>query len=394
MTYEDAVSYYTSSPKFLQILGNDSLVKLLGYLGNPQEKLDFIHIAGTNGKGSVSLMTADALSLTGKKTGLFTSPYINRFNERIKINGEDIPDDDLIRLTQTVKYAIDFLKIELSSFAKITALAFLYFCEQKCDFVVLETGLGGRLDATNVIKKPKLSIITRIALDHTEYLGDTISQIAAEKCGIIKCDCPVLTLKTQNPEALSVIADFASKNNSMLMISDEKCDFELGLQGSFQKENAALSEAALRFLGVSDDVMRLSFKSSRFPARFEFLRENLLIDGAHNPNGISALLSSLKSLNRPIHFIVAMMQDKNFQNSAKLIEDFGGKITVTQIDNPRCLKACDFAKCFLSAKVEPDAKRAVLSALCDADKNELICVLGSLYLAGEIRKEFTNAERY
>ena len=391
MTYDDAVKYYTASPKFLQVLGNDGLVKLLDFLQNPQDKLDFIHIAGTNGKGSVSLMIAETLSLAGQKIGLFTSPFINRFNERIKINGKDISDKDLIRLTEKLQAAISQLDIELSSFAKITALSFMYFCEQKCDLVVLETGLGGRLDATNVIKKPKISVITKIALDHTEYLGETIAEITAEKCGIIKPNCPVLTFKRQNPEALAVIADFAEKCGSKLLFSKEKCEFELGLKGDFQKENAVLAEACLRFLGIPENTIKEGFKKSRWPARFEFLRDNLLIDGAHNPDGISALLASLKALSRPVHFVVAMMQDKNLEKSARLIDDFSGKVTVTQIDTARCIKAEEFKKYFKNADLQPDAKKAVRYALDNAENDELVCVLGSLYLAGEIRKEFTNA---
>lgn len=391
MTYDDAVKYYTASPKFLKTLGNEALLKLLSYLENPQDKLSFIHVAGTNGKGSVSLMIAETLSLTGKKIGLFTSPYINRFNERVQINGENIPDSDLVRLTEKIKSAISHLDIELSAFAKITALAFLYFTEQKCDIVVLETGLGGRLDATNVIKKPLISVITRIALDHTEILGDTISKIAVEKCGIIKQNCPVATLKNQDADALSVISDFAEKCGSVLILSKDKCDFELGLSGDYQKENAALSEACLRFLGIDESLIREGFKKSRWPARFEFVREDLLIDGAHNPNGVTALLSSLKSLNRPIHFVTAMMKDKDVEKSAKLIDDFGGRITATQIDSPRCIKAEDFKNYFKNANAEPDAIKAVYSALKNAKDGELVCVLGSLYLAGEIRKEFTNA---
>ncbi|MCR4693574.1 MAG: bifunctional folylpolyglutamate synthase/dihydrofolate synthase [Firmicutes bacterium] len=391
MNYDDAVAYYTASPKFLNVLGNDGLLKLLDFLGNPQESLDFIHIAGTNGKGSVCLMISETLSLTGKKIGLFTSPFISVFNERIRINGENIPNSDLVRLTVKLKSAIETLSVELSSFAKITALAFMYFCKQKCDIVVLETGLGGRYDATNVITSPKLSVITKIALDHTEYLGDTIPEIAAEKCGIIKPLCPVLTMKNQDKGALSKIEEFAKKNNSDLIFSKEKCDFELGLSGDFQKENAAIAEAALRFLGISEENIKKGFKISRWPARFEFIKSNLLLDGAHNPDGITALLSSLKSLNRPVHFVVAMMKDKNFEKSAKLIEDFGGRITVTQLDVPRCLKAEEFKTHFSSAKAETDAVKAVTDALNSANENEIVCVLGSLYLAGKIRKEFTNA---
>lgn len=391
MNYTEAVNYYTKAPKFLQILGNDGLLKLLDYLGNPQDSLDCLHIAGTNGKGSVCLMIAKALEASGKKVGLYTSPFITVFNERIRINGENITDSDLVRLTETVKNAIDKLNIELSSFAKITALAFLYFYEQKCDIVVLETGLGGRLDATNVIKKPIASVITKIALDHTEYLGETISEIAAEKCGIIKQGCPVVTMKNQAPEALSAIKEFAEKNNSKLIFSEDSCELELGLRGDFQKQNAAIAEAALRLLGIAENAIIKGFKESRWPARFEFLRDDLLIDGAHNPDGVSALLASLKTLKRPVHFVVAMMQDKNFEKSAKMIDGFGGKVTVTQVDMPRCLKASDFKNYFSAPLCEENPVKAVENALKTAENGEIVCVLGSLYLAGKIRKEFTNA---
>lgn len=391
MNYDDAVKFYTDTPKFLSVLGNDGLLKLLNYLGNPQENLEYIHIAGTNGKGSVCLMIAETLKCAGKKVGLFTSPYISVFNERIRVNGENISDSDLVRLTEKLKSALERIPVELSSFAKITALAFMYFNEQKCDIVVLETGLGGRYDATNVITSPKLSVITKIALDHTEYLGDTIPEIAAEKCGIIKPLCPVLTTKAQNISALSKIREFAEKNNSDLILSEEKCEFELGLLGDFQKENAAIAEAALRFLGIDEDIIKTGFKKSRWPARFEYVTSNLLIDGAHNPDGITALLASLKKTNRPVHFVVAMMKDKNFERSAKLIDGFGGKVTVTEIDNPRCLKAEEFKNCFSSAKTELNPVKAVTDALNSSEENEIVCVLGSLYLAGTIRKEFTNA---
>ena len=394
MTYENAVEYYTASPKFLKVLGNDGLLKLLYRLGNPQDSLKYIHVAGTNGKGSVCLMISEVLALTGKKVGLFTSPYINVFNERIRINGTNIPDSDLIRLTEVLKSALDELEIELSSFAKITALAFMYFCEQKCDIVVLETGLGGRLDATNVIKNPALSVITKIALDHTEYLGSTIPEIAAEKCGIIKHACPVLTYVNQTADALSIIEKTAKKNSSNLILSDDDCNFELGLHGDFQRQNAAIAHAALRFLNVPEIIIKEGFKKSHWPARFEFLQDNLLIDGAHNPDGMSALLASLKKLNRPVHFVIAMMQDKNFEKSALLINGFGGKVTVTELDLPRCLKAEEFAKYFSSPHIEQNPKRAVKNALADASGDELVCVLGSLYLAGEIRKDFTNAKRH
>lgn len=386
MNYDEAVNYY-QSPKFSKILGNDALLSLLEYLGNPQNNLSYIHIAGTNGKGSVSLMLSTALIESGLKVGLFTSPYIETFNERIKINNKNIPDTDLISCTETVKSAIDELKLDISAFAKITAAAFVYFSKMKCDIVVLETGLGGRLDATNVVI-PKVSVITKIGLDHTEYLGDTIEKIATEKCGIIKNNIPVVTTSSQTDEALKTIKMCAKSKNSKLYIADKSIQYDLGLKGEYQKENAGIAVCVLELLGISKNSVINGLKQSFWPARFEFLRSNLLLDGAHNPDGISALLSSLTKLNRPVHFVIAMMRDKNYEDSAKLIESFGAKVTVTQIDMPRCISAKELAEKFECANVIENPIDAVNFALNNASQNELVCVLGSLYFAGKIRKNF------
>ena len=388
MDYTEALDYYVKTPAFLSNSGNDALLTLLEYLGDPQDKLKYIHVAGTNGKGSVCVMLAKAYEKAGYRTGLYTSPYIDVFNERIRINGENISDDELVSYTERIKSAIEKLHIELTAFAKITACAFLYFCEKKCDIVILETGLGGRLDATNVIKRPILSIITKIGLDHTEYLGNTLTEIASEKCGIIKNGVPVLTTKAQNTEALSEIEKNAKKKGSRLLLAEKSCELPLGLQGEYQKQNAAIAEKALDFLGFDKDIIKEAFKESTNPARFEFLSDNLLIDGAHNPDGISALLESLKSLSRPVRFVIAMMRDKNYAESARLIYGSGARITVTQLDNPRCLSANELLKCFPNAEIDENYESAVTKALQNISENEIVCVAGSLYLASAVRRKF------
>ena len=388
MDYKETLKYINDTPKFSKILGNDDLKKLLEKLGNPQKKTEFIHIAGTNGKGSVSAMLASILRASGKKCGLYTSPFIEVFNERIQVNGENIPDCDLARIATQVKKNIDDLGVEISVFAQITAMAFLYFAEQNCDIVVLETGLGGRLDATNVIPSPKLSIITKIGLDHTEYLGDTIEKITEEKCGIIKEDTIVITTSCQEKSALSVIENTCKKLDVPLFAAEPNYDYSLSLQGEYQKENAGIAVCGAKALGISDEHIRNGLLNTKWIARFEFLKDNLILDGGHNPDGVRALISSLKALNKPVTFVVAMMQDKDISEASCLINDFAENVIVTEVKMPRCMKAEELALLFPGCDMEKDSIQAVKKAILKTSDNEIVCVCGSLYLAGEIRGEF------
>lgn len=390
MNYNETLKYINNTPKFSKILGNDDLKKLLNNLGNPQDSLRFIHIAGTNGKGSTASMTASILKSAGYKTGLYTSPFIEVFNERIRINGENIPDSELAEIATQVKNEIDCLGIEISVFAQITAMAFIYYAQENCDYVVLETGLGGRLDATNVIKNPAVCVITKIGLDHTEYLGDTIEKITAEKCGIIKKGTPVVTTVCQLPEALSAIQSFCKRSDSPLIVADAVCDYELSLKGDYQKENAAVAVQIAKLLNIPDDTIKEGLLNTRWIARFEYLRDNLILDGAHNPDGVSSLISSLKSLQKRVILVVAMMEDKDYSKSAKMLDEFTKSVIVTQINIPRCISAEKLAKEFTSPKIEPDCKKAVETALSLANDGEVVCVCGSLYLAGEVRQYFKN----
>lgn len=388
MDYSETLKYINDTPKFSKILGNDDLKKLLAKLGNPENGLKFIHVAGTNGKGSVSAMLASVLRASGKICGLYTSPFIEVFNERIQVNGENIPDNDLARIATRVKAEIDALGVEISVFAQITAMAFLYFVEKKCDIVVLETGLGGRLDATNVIPCAQLSIITKIGLDHTEYLGDTLEKIAKEKCGIIKAGTKVITTSCQEKSALSVIENTCKGLNVPLYIAGPNRDYPLSLQGEYQKENAGIAVAGAKALGISDEHIKTGLLSTKWIARFEFLRDNLILDGGHNPDGVGALISSLKAQNKSVTFVVAMMQDKDVRESAALIRDFAEDVIVTQVKMPRCMPAEDLAALFPRSTIEKDSISAVKLALSKTPADALVCVCGSLYLAGEVRGEF------
>ncbi len=390
MDYNETLKYINNTPKFSKILGNDDLKKLLKKLGNPQDKLCFIHVAGTNGKGSVCAMTASILQAAGYKTGLYTSPFIEVFNERIQVGGENISDSDLAKVATEVKATIDSLGIEISVFAQITAMAFLYFSREDCDYVVLETGLGGRLDASNVITTPKACAITKIGLDHTEYLGDTIEKIAAEKCGIIKNGVPVVTCKNQPDTALFVIKSECEKKGSPLFIADASCNYKLSLKGDYQKYNAAVAVKLAQLLDISENHIKRGLLNTYWIARFEYLKDNLILDGGHNPDGVSALISALSELKKPVIFVVAMMQDKDYKESAELINGFAKKVITTELDMPRCISAGELAGEFTAAEPIKNCVDAVSKALSICQKDELVCVCGSLYLAGQVRPYFKN----
>ncbi len=388
MDYKETLKYINDTPKFSKILGNDDLKKLLEKLGNPQDKTKFIHVCGTNGKGSVSSMIASIFRASGKNVGLYTSPFIQVFNERIQINGENISDEDLARIATRVKTEIDALGVEISVFAQITAMAFLYFAEKNCDVAVLETGLGGRLDATNVIPSPILTVITKIGLDHTEYLGDTTGKIAEEKCGIIKSGTKVITTCCQEKDALLVIKNTCKEKGVPLFIAERDSGYSLSLSGEYQKENGAIAVLSAKTLGISENAIKDGLLNTKWIARFEYLKDNLILDGGHNPDGIRALISSLKALDKPVHFVVAMMQDKDTEDVCRQIKAFAKSVTITEVKMPRCEKAEKLANVFEDCSIQKDSVKAVEEALLKAQKNELICICGSLYLAGEIRSRF------
>ena len=399
MNYNEALEYIHSLLRFGSRPGLERIRELLSALGNPQDQLKFLHIAGTNGKGSVCTMLSRCLIEAGYKTGLYISPYITCFRERIQINGEYISESDLASLTEKVKNT----GIEVTEFEFITAVAFLYFKAKGCDVVVLETGLGGRLDATNVIKPPLAAVITGIGFDHTAVLGETLSEIAGEKCGIIKEDCRVFTTYNQPPEAASVIN--SHKNvvaPDLLKLSGIKSDlsgntfiykgieYNVSLIGRHQIENALLVIETLHgcSLSVSDEDIKKGLASVSFPARLEILsREPLVIlDGAHNPHGARALSNEMRKF-QGITLITGMMADKDCEEVVSIIAPLCEKIvTVTVEENPRSITAVDLAE--IAKKYCPSVTAAENYShaldLCENDKT--IFVSGSLYLAGGIRE--------
>ena len=418
MTYENALKIIHSLNKFGIKPGLDRIKKLLALMGNPQNRLKFIHVAGTNGKGSTCALISSVLVEAGYKTGLFISPYITDFRERIQINGEMISKQTLANAVEET-YPL-LLKLEkddciITEFEYVMALEFYIHCKESCDVVVLETGLGGLYDCTNVILPPLCSVITTIGLDHTAILGNTIGEIAKQKCGIIKENSPVIT-SSQDADVMEIIKNTALKNNSKLKESNsiefenisEKLtgttftykgiDITLPLIGKHQIENAKTAMATIEVLknhfDITDENIATGFSNAVNPARFEVLSQNplIILDGAHNPNGIEALKNALEThLNGTKSIcIMGMLADKDSKSSVKILKEMFSTVFTVPVDNPRSLSsqelkaACsNYFENVISCESPFEAfdKALALSKI----QSLPIIICGSLYLAGEIR---------
>lgn len=405
MNYNEALSYIHSLLVFGSVPGLERITELLSKLGNPQDKLKFIHVAGTNGKGSTCTMLSEVYKTAGYKTGLYTSPYIVDFRERMQINGEYIPKEDLARLTEKVKNT----GVVVTEFEFITALAFLWFCEQNCDLVILEVGLGGRFDATNIIKSPLCCVIMKIDYDHTAVLGDTITQITNEKCGIIKTGSPVVSYPLQEKEALNVIVShnkntvIPNKDKLQIVSSDIKGnrfiyngkEYKTRLIGEHQVYNALTVIEAVKAAGleVNETEIASGIEKATIPARLELISEEpiVFLDGAHNPNGADALSSFMKKYNGEIYAVVGMMKDKNCDGFLKQVLKFcKSVVTVTVKENPRTATAeelAEIAKKYCGdVKAAPDYLSAI-NLIHEKSQNKYpVFVFGSLYLAGALRE--------
>jgi dihydrofolate synthase/folylpolyglutamate synthase len=418
MNYEQAIDYIHSVNWTFCKPGLERIRVLCEALGNPQDKLTFIHVAGTNGKGSFCAMMDAVLRAEGYRVGLFTSPYITCFNERMRVNGENISDEELIELVERIRPIADAMQDKPTEFELITALAFLYFAKQKCEVVILECGLGGRLDATNIIKRPLLSVITGIALDHTAILGDTVEQIATEKAGIIKKGSPPLWCG-DNAEAEHVIRTHAVQTGApMLTVSKEHLtvhcmtldgtDFDFGdhkdlhipLLGTYQPLNAANVLSAIDLLRrmdvlISEEAVRKGLADVAWPARFEIIQRDPLIiaDGGHNPEGIDSAVDSIRAYfgTQKVSIVTGVMADKDYRYMAKRIASVADAVFCLTPDNPRALSAEQYAavfeECGVSATAAHTVKQAISCALTHAAQtNTPIVCLGSLYMYGEIRQ--------
>ena len=419
MTYEEALSYIHSICWKGSKLGLDRTRELLGKLDDPQKELKFIHIAGTNGKGSTAAMLSSILEEAGYRVGLYTSPFINRFNERMQVNHQPIPDEELAALTEYVRPHADAMADSPTEFELITALAMVWFARQKCDIVVLEVGMGGELDSTNIIDVPEAAVIAAMGLDHVKELGPTMADIARAKAGIIKEGGRVVSYGG-NLEADEVIAAVCRARNASLCQPDFSAivpgDFSLegqtfsykgwrGLRiplvGAYQMNNAAVVLETVEVLrqrgwSVSDEAVRQGLADTRWPARFEVLRRDpvFIVDGGHNPHGIRATAESLRRLfpGRKITFVTGVMADKDVEHILGLIVPLADQFFTVRPDNPRAMDAGELARRIEAMGAKATACASVRDGVDRAIQAEgphgVACALGSLYMSGEVRSCF------
>jgi len=425
MTYEEAIAFIHGTYKFGSKLGLENIETLLERLGSPHKALKFIHVAGTNGKGSTSAFIHSVLIEAGYKTGLYTSPFIETFNERMRVNHNLITSDELAQFTGEVKSKIDGM-IEQgynhpTEFEVVTAIAMLYYKFHACDVVVLEVGLGGRLDATNVIETPLVSVITPLDFDHTEYLGNTIEAIAGEKSGIIKSDGITVTCP-QIAGALHVIENKCLEmNNTLYKVAFDTLEityqdfgnltfnylgntYDITLFASYQAENATLAIETLKVLinhhGYKIDITHIKkgLKRAQWIGRLEIVSKEpfIIIDGAHNLHGIKGLAKSIEALGDNLHIIglVGILKDKDVDGMLEIIMPYLDSVIVTKPDNPRAMSAKELVTHFKGVDVlnvcesiseAVTALYAHHSENVDTSNQTLYLAFGSLYMIGEVR---------
>ena len=430
MNYKEALKYIEETHKFGIRLGLDNMNKLLDLLGNPQDNLNIIHMSGTNGKGSTCSFITSILKEAGYKVGLYTSPFLETFTERIRINGENIPEEDVARIISLIKEKIEQMVKEGYSypteFEIVTTMAFYYYYEQNVDYVALEVGLGGRYDATNIIKSSQVSVIGSISLDHTNILGDNISKIAYEKGGIIK-ENGVAIVYNQSDEVKNVIKQICYDKNATYIetnfddidikksdiysqvydvtIFDESYEnIEIKLIGEHQINNSILALTVIKYLEgnkglkVDDESIRKGLINTKWPGRIEKISENplFIIDGAHNEDGALSLANAIDKnfKDRNLTLLIGMLEDKDIDSVLDILIPKFNKVITTTPDNPR---AIDSSK--LKGKIlrytdnvvdKKDIEEALNYTLESSSYNDVIISAGSLYMIGSIRRLMTN----
>lgn len=430
---------YINEPRWQDSrLGLDRIRALLDRLGRPQDQLKFVHVAGTNGKGSTCAYLASILQAAGLHTGLFTSPYLVTFEERIRVDGTNISQEDLTEVTLLVREQAEALAAETADhpteFELMTAVALVHFARSGCDIAVLEVGLGGRLDSTNVIGAPEVAVIARIGLDHTMLLGTTLAAIAGEKAGIVKPGSMVVSWP-QDAEAMSVVEGAAASCGDALRVPnfarldvgevDWKASagperaFSYGrfaamctkLLGSYQPANAALAIEAVEALrdrgwAIDDEAVRQGIASTRWPGRFEIVQAQggactIVVDGGHNPQGAQALADSLADVfpgRKPV-FVIGVLEDKDYPAMLEMVLPLGAAFVTVTPDNPRALSADKLARAIrwtgqdllgCASCVNPYVARDMADALAKAQElagvDSLVCAFGSLYSVGAIKE--------
>ena len=418
MTYEEALNYIHSVSWTFCKPGLERITRLCEALGNPQNSLRFVHVAGTNGKGSFCAMLDAILRSAGVHTGRYTSPYLRFFNERMCVDGEPISNGELAELTALVRPIADAMEDKPTEFELITAIGFEYFRRHGVEVVILEVGMGGRLDSTNLIRNPLLSVITGIALDHTAFLGDTVEAIAGEKAGIIKDGTPVL-FGGDDECAARVIAEVAREQGSEFYRVDygaltvrkmtlDGTDFDFGarkklhlsLLGAYQPRNACVVLTAVdllrkRGLEIPEDAVRHGLAAAEGCGRFEKILDDplFLFDGAHNPQGIASAVESLKIyFDEKVYVLTGVLRDKDYTAIAHDLSAVAERAFTMTPENPRALPASEYAEVLRAQGVSAEAYASLREALAAAltaaktDGKPLVC-LGSLYVYAELMEE-------
>ncbi len=423
MDYSQAMEYIHGTLKFGSKLGLHNIETLLGLMGDPHKKMKYVHVAGTNGKGSTVAFISSILMAAGCKVGINTSPYIQRFTERIKINDSEITGEDLARLTGFVKEKADMMVAggdnHPTEFEIVTAIAFQYFYENGCDAVVLEVGLGGRFDSTNIIDTPDLAVITTISYDHMDRLGNTLSAIAFEKAGIIKQGGDVVSY-LQEPEVAAVLEKVCSERGAVLHTTGfsglEPLEFgvggqvfnfegykglEISLLGEHQLKNAAVAIKAAEILmgkgyPITPESIRQGLKNAKWPGRLEVLGTDpiFLVDGAHNIEGARVLRDALDKYfpGRKLTFVMGVLMDKDYKAMMEAVFPGCLKVITVTPKSERALPAKELAEAARAycknVQISDTIEDAIKTSMASASGDEVICAFGSLYYIGAVREAF------
>jgi len=400
MTYSQAIEYLYGLRLFGMKLGLDQTLRLAAAVGGPQRRLRFIHVAGTNGKGSTCAMLESIYRYAGLRVGLFTSPHLVSFAERIQVGRRLVSREHVARLTEEIRAAAAALGAEThpTFFEVVTVMALQYFAEENCELVVWETGLGGRLDATNIVT-PLASVITNVQLDHEKWLGHTVPEIAREKAGIIKAGVPVLTAAA-DPEALAVIAQTAQQRQAPLTIVTAPAEgWEIALAGEHQKTNAALALAVVRVLEpqipVPETALREGLKTTRWDGRLQIISRSegrtIVLDGAHNPAGAETLAAALQTRFRahPAALILGTMADKDYGAICRTLAPLAARVFLSPVASGRGADPLLLASSCREANAAAEIAvcRNVAEALARAANEPLVLVAGSIHFVGEAMEE-------
>lgn len=418
MNYNEALEYINGTEWFGSKPGLERISELLRRLGEPQKGLKYVHVAGTNGKGSASAMLASVLKAAGYKTGLFTSPYLARFTERMRINGKEIDPDRLAEIVTRVAPLADAMDEHPTEFELMTAAGLLWFAEEQCDIVVLEVGLGGRYDATNIIGAPEAAVIMNIGLDHTAVLGESVEKIAWEKAGIIKPGCDVV-LYEQSESVTAVVRAECEKAGARLHIADfsaihsefDSLDgqvftyrgepYALPLLGSHQLKNAAVAAETVQVLRgrgweLEQSDVEHGLYAVSWPARFELVGEApyFIVDGGHNPQCAQTVAENLINYfpDKKRVLLVGVLADKDYMNLTEILNTAADEYVCVTPDSARALPASELGECLARfgkrVTVADGIREGVAAAQDAAGADGVVCAVGSLYMAGEIRACF------